>query len=116
MKVHIYPKAITHTTRPKVITVSVHSSTRVMQIIEGQAFILIRLAFVSVYVCKITRPQTEKCNQAVKARGVVFCSQHTRQISHLLLYPSLWLLVPGWSSQFLPLFPLQPGFEVIPGL
>jgi hypothetical protein len=27
-------------------------------------------------------------------------SPHTSQISHLLLYPSLWLLVPGLSSQF----------------
>ena len=31
-------------------------------------------------------------------------SLHTSQISHSLLYPSLWLLVPGLSSQFLPLF------------
>ena len=31
-------------------------------------------------------------------------SLHTSQISHLLLYPSLWLLVLG---QFLPLFPTQ---------
>ena len=31
-------------------------------------------------------------------------SLHTSQISHLLLYPSLWLLVPGLSGQFLPLF------------
>jgi hypothetical protein len=27
-------------------------------------------------------------------------SPHTSQISHLLLYPTLWLLVPGLSSQF----------------
>ena len=27
-------------------------------------------------------------------------SLHTSQISHLLLYPSLWLLVPGLSSHF----------------
>ena len=40
-------------------------------------------------------------------------SLHTGQISHLLLYPSLWLLVPGSSSQFLPLFHLQLGFEII---
>ena len=36
----------------------------------------------------------------------------TSQISHLLLYPSLWLLFPGLSSQFLPLFPLQPAFKI----
>ena len=27
-------------------------------------------------------------------------SLHTSQISHLVLYPSLWLLVPGLSSHF----------------
>ena len=27
-------------------------------------------------------------------------SLHTSQISHLLLYPSLWLLLSGLSSQF----------------
>ena len=37
---------------------------------------------------------------------------HTSQISHLLLYPLLWLLVPGLSSQFLPLFPIQLAFDV----
>ena len=42
-------------------------------------------------------------------------SLHTSQISHLLLYPSLWLLVPGLSSQFLPYFPIQPAFEVSTG-
>ena len=36
------------------------------------------------------------CRNVVVARG----SLHTSQISHLLLYPSLWLLVPGLSSQF----------------
>ena len=30
-----------------------------------------------------------------------FPNPHTSQNSHLLLYPSLWLLVPGPSSQFL---------------
>ena len=34
----------------------------------------------------------------------------TSQLSHLLLYLSLWL--PGLSSQCLPLFPLQPSFEI----
>ena len=41
-------------------------------------------------------------------------SPHTSQIIHLLLYPSLWLLVPGLCSQFLPLFPIeciQPAFN-----
>ena len=42
-------------------------------------------------------------------------SLHTSRISHLLLYPSLWLLVPGLSSQFLPLFPIQPAFNVSGG-
>ena len=28
------------------------------------------------------------------------------------LYPSLWLLVPGLSSQYLPLFPIQPALNV----
>ena len=42
-------------------------------------------------------------------------SLHTSQISHLLLYPSLWLLVPGFSSQFLPVFPIQPSFNVSSG-
>ena len=42
-------------------------------------------------------------------------SLHTSQISHLLLYPSLWLLVPGLSSQFLPLSPIQLDFEVRSG-
>ena len=37
---------------------------------------------------------------------------HTSQISHLLLYLSLWLLVPGLSSQFLP---IQPVFNVSSG-
>ena len=31
---------------------------------------------------------------------IVKGSLRTSQISHLLLYPSLWLLVPGLSSQF----------------
>ena len=39
-------------------------------------------------------------------------SLHTSQISHLLLYPSLWLLVPGLSSQFLPLYAIQTAFNV----
>ena len=43
-------------------------------------------------------------------------SLHTSQISHLLLFPSLWLLAPGSCSQFLPLFPLQPAFEISTGL
>ena len=47
----------------------------------------------------------------MKLRG----SLHTSQISHLPLYPSLWLLVPGLSSQFLPLFPVQPAFNVSRG-
>ena len=42
-------------------------------------------------------------------------SPHTSQISHLLLYPSLRLLVSGLSSQFLPYFPIQPAFEVSTG-
>ena len=42
-------------------------------------------------------------------------SPHTSQISYLLLYPSLWLLVPGLSSHFLPLLPLQPAFNVSSG-
>ena len=37
-------------------------------------------------------------------------SPHTSQISHLLPYPSLWLLVPGLNSQLLPLFPIQLAF------
>ena len=37
------------------------------------------------------------------------------QISHLLLYPSLWLLLSGLSSQFLPLLPIQPAFIVNSG-
>ena len=31
------------------------------------------------------------------------------------MYPSLWLLVPGLSSQFFPLFPLQPASEISTG-
>ena len=44
------------------------------------------------------------------ATGVILRrgSPFTSQISHLLLRPSLWLLVPGLSSQFLPCFPIQP--------
>ena len=37
---------------------------------------------------------------------------HTSQISHLLLDLSLWLLVPGLSSQFLPYLPVQPTLKV----
>ena len=37
---------------------------------------------------------------------------HTSQISLLLLYPSLWLLVPGPSSQFLHyILYVQPAFR-----
>ena len=36
-------------------------------------------------------------------------SPHTRQISH---FPSLWLLVPGLSNQFLLYFLTQPAFKV----
>ena len=39
----------------------------------------------------------------------------TSQISHLLLYPSLWLVLSGLSSQFLPLLPIQPAFIVNSG-
>ena len=42
-------------------------------------------------------------------------SLHASQISHLLLYSALWLLVPASSSQFLPLFLLQPAFEISTG-
>ena len=35
-------------------------------------------------------------------------SLHT---SHLLLYPSPWLLVPRLSSQSLLIFPIQPAFN-----
>ena len=42
-------------------------------------------------------------------------SLHTSRIGHLLLYPSLQLLVPGLSSQFLPYFPIQPAFEISTG-
>ena len=42
-------------------------------------------------------------------------SLHTSQISHLLLYPLLWLLVSGLSSRFLPYFPIHPAFEVSTG-
>ena len=42
-------------------------------------------------------------------------SLHTSQISHLLLYPSLWLLLSGLSSQFLPLLPIQPALVVNSG-
>ena len=42
-------------------------------------------------------------------------SLHTSQISHLLLYPSLWLLIPGLSSQISPLFPTQPSWNVSSG-
>ena len=44
------------------------------------------------------------------ARGFLHTSQI--KISHLLLYPLFWLLVAGLSSQFLPLFPIQPAFNV----
>ena len=40
-------------------------------------------------------------------------SLHTSQISHLLLYPSLSLLVPEMSSQFLPLFPISETVSII---
>ena len=49
---------------------------------------------------------TDACSREVRD------SLHTSQISHLLLNPSLWLLIPGSSSQFLPLFPSQPAFEI----
>ena len=42
-------------------------------------------------------------------------SLHTGQISHLLLYASLWLLVLVLSSQFLPLFALQSAFDISTG-
>ena len=53
----------------------------------------------------------------------VLCTHRLMQIhvrgslrtSHLLLYPSLWLLIPRLSSQFLPLFPIQPAFNVNSG-
>ena len=38
-------------------------------------------------------------------------SPHTSQISHLLLYPSLWLLVPRLSSQLCHCFLIQLAFE-----
>ena len=37
-------------------------------------------------------------------------SPHTSQISHLILYPSLWLLVPGLSSQFFAIISYTTGF------
>ena len=36
--------------------------------------------------------------QGVPIRGIPYTLANL--ISHLLLYPSLWLLVPGWSSYF----------------
>ena len=55
-----------------------------------------------------------------KKRDVCICtcskgSPHTSQISHLIVYPSLWLLVPGLSSQYLSLFPIQVAFDVSSG-
>ncbi len=40
-------------------------------------------------------------NSMLLLRTTVRGSLHTSQISHLLLYPLLWLLVPGLSSHFL---------------
>ena len=39
-------------------------------------------------------------------------SLRTIQISHLLVYPSLWLLDPGLSSQSLALLSIQSAFNV----
>ena len=40
-------------------------------------------------------------------------SLHTSQISHLLLYPSPWLLVPELSSQFLPIQLAFDGWQYL---
>ena len=66
------------------------------------------LNFIAVKVC------LQWWNFTIKLWPLLACrsSTHTSQISHLLLYPSLWLLDPGLSSQFLPYFPIQPAFEV----
>ena len=58
------------------------------------------------------REQKEEVN---KINTHVYCTRvppHTSHISYLLRYPSLRLLVPGLSSQFLPYFPIQPAFKV----
>ena len=47
-----------------------------------------------------------------RTKNFVRGSLTTSQISHLLLYPSLWLLLSGLSSQFLPLLPIQPAFII----
>ena len=55
--------------------------------------------------------QPYSINQEYIIRGSLTSSQ----ISHLLLYPSLWLLLSGLSSQFLPLLLIQPAFIVNSG-
>ena len=42
-------------------------------------------------------------------------SLHTSQISHFLLYPSLWLIVSGLNSHFCHCSPLQTSFKISTG-
>ena len=70
-----------------------------------------------VYVCVLVCAYSSVCMTMYVTVCVCMCahqecvcvrmsgSQHTCQISHLLLCPSPWLLVPGLSSWFLPLSP-----------
>ena len=47
----------------------------------------------------IPRPHSQLFNVA-RQTHIIMGSLHSSQINHLLLYPSLWLLVPGLSSHF----------------
>ena len=51
---------------------------------------------------------TPSLNSHVQVRG----SLHTSQISHLLLYPPLWLLVTGLSSQLFAIISFTTCFNI----
>ena len=62
----------------------------------------------------IPRPHSQLFNVA-RQTHIIMGSLHSSQISHLLLYPSLWLLVPGLSSHFHYCFLYNHFFKVNAG-
>ena len=65
-------------------------------------FLVTALASILCYVIHVLEIHVAYC----------MCSRGSLTTSHLLLYPSLWLLLSGLSSQFLPLLSIQPAFIV----
>ena len=55
---------------------------------------------VSFSVCDIEKLGVAWGRRGLTGHIIYKGSLHTSQISHLLLYPSLWLLVPGLSSHY----------------